>query len=92
MPQKTGGSPRFYNRAEAARYLKEQWGQRTSTKTLAKWACVGGGPPMSYAGRFPIYEETDLDDFARNRMRGPFASTTEAMLEEIVRPPKKGIA
>lgn len=78
MPQQTG-TPRFYNRKEAAQYLRERWGQRTSAKTLAKWACQGGGPTFSYAGRFPIYAQTDLDEFARKRIRGPFGSTTEAM-------------
>ena len=28
-----------------------------STHTLAKMACIGGGPEMEYAGRFPTYTE-----------------------------------
>ena len=68
MSEKTGGSPRFYNRKEAAQYLREHWGQRTSTKTMAKWGCQGGGPPFSYA--VPV---SDLRGGAPRRVRARIA-------------------
>ena len=82
MTEKSEPARRFYRRDAAALYLRERWGLRCSTKTLAKWACQGGGPRMSYSGRFPVYDEADLDAWAFNRMRGPFCSTAEAMAAE----------
>lgn len=82
MGEEPERSRRFYRRDAAAHYLRDRWAQRCSTKTLAKLACRGGGPRMNYSGRFPIYEEADLDAFAIGRMRGPFGSTTEAMAAE----------
>jgi hypothetical protein len=57
-------------RKEAARYLADVWGIPSSPKTLAKQAVTGGGPPFRKAGRVPLYEITELDEFARRRL-GP---------------------
>ena len=68
---------RYLRRDAAAAYLQERWGLRCRPKTLAKLAVTGGGPPLHYAGRFPIYEPTELDSWARGRITGPFGSTWE---------------
>jgi hypothetical protein len=41
-------------RAEAARYIRETYGIPCAPATLAKYACVGGGPAYKLAGKFPI--------------------------------------
>lgn len=68
---------RRYRRAEASRYLKEVWDLSYGPRTLAKLACIGGGPAMEYAGRFPTYTEPALDDFARSKLSPPVRSTSE---------------
>ena len=66
----------FLRRDRAAEYLQEQYGAYT-TETLAKLACVGGGPKFRRMGRFPYYTQADLDDWARSRMSPPVSSTSE---------------
>jgi hypothetical protein len=68
---------RFHRRDSASRYLEQNWGLRCKAKTLAKLAVCGGGPPMRYMGRWPVYSEADLDHYATSRLSGPFNSTME---------------
>jgi hypothetical protein len=69
-------NPTYLRRAEAARYLQERYGAYT-TETLAKMACVGGGPRFRKMGAFPLYAPNDLDTWAEGRMSKPVASTSE---------------
>jgi hypothetical protein len=55
---------RRLRRAAASVYLKEIWGLEYSPRTLAKLACIGG-PPMEYAGRFPLYTDGNLDTWGK---------------------------
>ena len=59
------GSPRFMRRDAASRYLESVWGIERKPTTLAKLACVGGGPRFVKAGRFPLYRPDWLDQWAR---------------------------
>lgn len=52
-------------RADAARYIRETYGIPCAPATLAKKACVGGGPAYKLAGKFPIYARDDLDAWAK---------------------------
>jgi hypothetical protein len=63
-------------RAEAAHYLREAHGIPCAPATLAKYACVGGGPAFRKAGKFPIYSRDDLDAWARSRLGEPVKSTS----------------
>ncbi len=72
---------RRYRRTEASRYLKDAWGIDRSPRTLAKEACIGGGPEMIYCGRFPLYEENALDAYALSKLSRPVRSTSE--LKEV---------
>ena len=67
---------RYLRRDEAARYVREQWGQPCSTRWLAKLAVTGGGPIFRKAGRFPLYTTSDLDDWAGARLGKPQRSTS----------------
>jgi hypothetical protein len=49
-----------------------------SSRWLAKLAVTGGGPIFRKAGRFPIYDPKDLDDWARSRIGEPRRSTSVA--------------
>jgi hypothetical protein len=64
-------------RAEAARYLRETHGIPCAATTLAKYACVGGGPAFRKAGKFPIYVRDDLDVWAETRFSKVVRSTSE---------------
>jgi hypothetical protein len=47
---------RLLGRKDAAQYLTER-GYKTATATLAKLACLGGGPTFHSFGRKPLYRE-----------------------------------
>lgn len=69
----------YLRRDKAAAYLQERYGAYT-TDTLAKLACVGGGPKFRKMGPYPVYLPEDLDDWAQSRMSRTVSSTSE--LEE----------
>ena len=66
----------FFRRREAAEYLQQQFGAYT-VGTLAKLACVGGGPIFRKIGKYPLYSQQDLDAWAAARMSSPVSSTSE---------------
>jgi hypothetical protein len=67
---------RRLDRKEAASFLTAR-GYRTAPATLAKLACIGGGPPFESFGRRPLYRETDLLAWAKARSTGPRRSTSD---------------
>lgn len=66
----------YLRRDKAAAYLQSRYGAYTA-ETLAKLACVGGGPKFQKLGPFPMYTPEDLDEWARCRMTEPVRSTSE---------------
>lgn len=69
-------TPRLLNRAQAAKVLTEL-GHNIAPKTLAKLAVVGGGPPFRKQGRYPRYEISDLQEFARSKLSRKVRSNAE---------------
>jgi hypothetical protein len=67
---------RKFNRKEASQFLTDQ-GYRIAPATLAKLACVGGGPVFETWGRRPLYREADLLAWAQSRTTGPRRSTSD---------------
>ena len=65
------------DRKEAAQFLTSR-GFKTAPATLAKLACLGGGPAFVNFGRRPLYREADLLSWAQARTTGPRRSTSEA--------------
>lgn len=72
----TDTRPRL-RRSEVPAYLLQKHGIPVALGTLAKWATVGGGPAMTYAGRIPLYHLDDLDTWAAERLCAPVRSTAE---------------
>ena len=68
-----------FDRKQAAAFLSER-GYRTAPATLAKLACLGGGPVFESFGRRPLYREVDLLAWAQARTTGPRRSTSDAGL------------
>ena len=64
-------------RIGASAYLRQKWGIERAPATLAKLACVGGGPKFYRAGRWPMYDAADLDLWARELLGSLVASTSE---------------
>ncbi|MBT3016836.1 MAG: helix-turn-helix domain-containing protein [Candidatus Thiodiazotropha sp. (ex Clathrolucina costata)] len=60
----------YLTRKEAAEYLKEQ-GLPVSPNTLQKYATVGGGPEYKIFGNKAVYTESDLDQWAENKLLPP---------------------
>jgi hypothetical protein len=71
------GRRQFLRRADAAQYLQQNYGLRCAPQTLAKLAVVGGGPKYHLAGRTPLYEPPDLDEYAKSKIGAPRRSTSE---------------
>jgi len=67
---------RRLDRKQAAQFLTER-GYRTAPATLAKLACIGGGPTFESFGRRPLYRETNLLAWAHARTTGPRRSTSD---------------
>jgi hypothetical protein len=66
----------YLRRNEAAAYVTEHYFP-LSSKTLAKKACVGGGPTFQKVGNRPIYRPEGLDDWAASELSKPVRSTSE---------------
>jgi hypothetical protein len=73
-PAVSAPEPQEQRRA-AAEYLREQRG--IPCKTLAKLACIGGGPVYGLFGRIPLYTSLDLDAYADSKLGKPVRSTSE---------------
>lgn len=67
--------PLFLPRDLASAYLWERWGIRRSAPTLAKLACLGGGPAFRKDGRKPLYPRDGLDAWAREKLGLPADGT-----------------
>lgn len=68
----------FLRRPQAGEYLREKYGFG-SPRTLAKLACVGGGPRFRKAGtRIALYEREELDYWALSRVSAPIRHTAES--------------
>jgi hypothetical protein len=70
-------SATYLRRRAAAEYLREKRGIPCSEKTLAKLACIGGGPLYRRFGRIPLYLIADLDTYAEAKLSKPIRSTSE---------------
>ncbi|WP_437871983.1 hypothetical protein ACSD7O_07180 [Methylorubrum extorquens] len=64
-------------RDAAAAYIVERYGIPCSPKTLAKLACLGGGPAFYKAGRIPLYADADLDAWACAKLSPRLTSTSQ---------------
>lgn len=64
-------------RSQAAHYVETRYNFPCSPRWLAKLAVVGGGPPFRKAGRTPLYDETDLDSWATQRLGTAQATTSD---------------
>jgi hypothetical protein len=64
-------------RKDAAKYVRDVHGQPCSDKTMAKYAVVGGGPPYRKAGKFPLYDPDDLDEWALAKLSPKVSSSAE---------------
>src|SRR5882724_11869421 len=69
--------PPRLRRREASAYLAEVHGLQEAPTTLAKKACLGGGPVFESFGRVPYYRTEALDSYAESRLSGPRRSTSD---------------
>jgi hypothetical protein len=69
-------SAQYLRRKNAGDYLKTKYGFG-SEKTLAKLACVGGGPTFHKAGPAALYEPAALDEWAFSKIGAPQRSTSD---------------
>lgn len=69
-------SLQFLRRKAAGEYLKSRYGFG-SERTLAKLACIGGGPEFRKAGAAALYEPEKLDEWALAKIGAPQKSTSD---------------
>jgi hypothetical protein len=74
----SGAVERHLRRTEAAPYIVNTYNIPCSPKTLAKYACIGGGPAFRKAGRIPLYPISGLDAWAQSKLGPLVRSTSEA--------------
>lgn len=76
--------PPRLTRAEASAYLHKRHGISRSHSTLAKLACLGGGPSFRRAGhRSVLYDVAELDRWASALLSQPARSTSAFFANEI---------
>jgi hypothetical protein len=63
----------------ACEYLEIMFGITVAPSTLAKYACVGGGPDFQRINRTPLYPRQALDAWALEKL-GPVVKTTSQAL------------
>jgi hypothetical protein len=80
----------FLRRADAAAYVTDRYGFPCSRQWLAKLAVVGGGPVFRKAGRYPIYQPGDLDQWAQARIGPVQHSTSDTVASVEVETPSDG--
>ena len=64
-------------RRDAAKYIEAEHNQPCASQTLANLAVVGGGPAYRKAGKFPLYEPDDLDEWALAKLSPKVRSSSE---------------
>lgn len=77
-------------RTDAVTYLASVHGVPTTVATLAKLACVGGGPRFEKLGRIVLYPTAELDSWAKARLSPLRRNTSDtgapsAAVEEVPR-------
>jgi hypothetical protein len=61
---------------QASEYIGQR-GLKVAPNTLAKLRTLGGGPRYRKFGRFPVYDDPDLDDWIEEKLSAPLRSTSE---------------
>jgi hypothetical protein len=64
----------YLTRKQAAEYINAM-GFPCSVKTLAKYACLGGGPEFRKFSRFVRYETHALDAWVEEKLSAPMRVT-----------------
>jgi hypothetical protein len=64
----------------ACEYLEIMFGITVAPSTLAKYACVGGGPDFQRVNRTPLYPRGSLDAWALKKL-GPVTNNTSQVLK-----------
>jgi hypothetical protein len=70
--------PPRLTRREASEYLKMKHGISYSPQTLAKLACIGGGPVYRKIGTKTVaYDINEVDQWAKAKIGEPISNTSE---------------
>lgn len=70
--------PPRLKRSEAPEYLYAKHGIKRTASTLAKLACVGGGPAFRKDGaKYVVYDLTELDRWAEEILGAPLRTTSD---------------
>lgn len=73
----------YYRRKEAASFLKTKFGLEVAPDTLKMWFIRrSDGPPVRYWGRWPVYREDELIEWARRRVSLPRTSSSQPLAVE----------
>lgn len=71
---------KHYRRKEAAAFLKTKFGFDIAPETLKMWFVRrSDGPPVRYWGRWPVYREDELIEWAQRRISLPRTSSSQRL-------------
>jgi hypothetical protein len=62
---------------EVTEYLASAFGVVRKVPTLAKYRCLGGGPPFLRANRSILYPRAGVESWARQMLGEPMRSTSD---------------
>jgi hypothetical protein len=74
--------PPRLRRSAASEYLWRKHGVKVAPASLAKLACIGGGPPFQKDGPWPTYPIPGLDQYAKKRLSRLVSSISELTAAE----------
>lgn len=69
-------SEKRLGRKDAAAYLTDELGLKTSPNTLGKLACTGGGPEYEIYGNRSAYRPSRLRSYAAAKLSAPRRNTS----------------
>ena len=81
MPDHT--PKQYLSRKEASARIEAQ-GLPCKPETLARYASAGTGPAMTYFGRLPRYDIEAIDQWIRDRIRGPFRRAADKKAAALI--------
>ena len=65
------------SRKDAAARIREVWGYKITAQTLAKYACLGGGPRYRKISSQVVYSDDDCDAWVTSRISPLRTSTSD---------------
>jgi hypothetical protein len=71
-------SPKYLRRSEVPAYIAGKFNMPMAYTTLAKLACVGGGPAFRKFGSIVLYDPADIDTWVESKLTRTITRAVDA--------------